>query len=257
MLHAIRALLRERRCNVPACFRRNRCIGGAEIAHVQFVQHDVLGRGQSRFRQGLPTARLEILIIERDDVAAGAVACQRDRVRIGDHIGLDLVGAANENLRFVQIELAVEAAAAVAPDAARGIERHRVSRVIRAIRVGEHAHLHVARGRRPHAQRGLSLLEAGSQRERPCLGRVQVVEYAGYLQPGSIDALACAHGADRQLTFQALRGSRDRLGRQLECREVRKMREARLERGRRVPPGRAPASRNVSSALRRCRDHRA
>ena len=46
VLHAIRALLRERRVRA-ALVRRNGRVGGAEVAHVQLVQHDVFRRGET------------------------------------------------------------------------------------------------------------------------------------------------------------------------------------------------------------------
>ena len=65
MLHAIRALLRERRERASQV-RRNGRVGGAEVAHVQFVQHDVLGRGQPRFRQ-VPASRAAAVLRSSSD----------------------------------------------------------------------------------------------------------------------------------------------------------------------------------------------
>ena len=237
MLHAIRTLLGEGGVRA-ALLRRNRRIGGAEIAHVQLVQHDVLGRSQPWFDQCPPAARLQLGVIERDDVAADAVARQGNRVRIGDDVGLDLVGAAHVDLGLVLVVLAVEVGAAVAPDAARRIQRHRVSRERGGrIRVGEHAHLHVASGRRPDAQCRLSMLDARAERDRRGTGGIQSIENPGYLQPGGVDTLHGAHRTHGQLTFQALGGGRDCVGWQLErgqVREVRKLRAQRSAEARRI-----------------------
>ena len=258
VLHAIRALLRERRVGA-ALVRRNGGVGGAEVTHVQFVQHDVFGRGEIGLVQLVPAARLQLGVFERHDLAARAVARQRDRVGIGDDVGLDPVGGAHEDLGLVQVVLAVDAGrrCGEAPDAARGIERHGMSREARGVRVRKDAQAQLARGRRPHAKRRLSVLEARPERDRPGLGGIQVIENAGDLQRGGVDALDAAHRADGNLAFQALCGGRDRVGGQLECREVREVRKLRAQRGgqaRRIVRER-PGS--ASSRRRRCRGHRA
>ena len=56
--------------------RLDRRVVPAEVAHVELVDHHVLGRRQRRFRHRGPARRLQRRVVEIDDLAAGAVGGQ-------------------------------------------------------------------------------------------------------------------------------------------------------------------------------------
>jgi hypothetical protein len=91
VLHAVRVRNREG-FEGAAQFLRHARVGGAEIAHMQFVDHDVFGGVQFRFFELIPSLRLIGFVQKVDDLAAFAVGREAERIGIGHQVGLDLAG---------------------------------------------------------------------------------------------------------------------------------------------------------------------
>ena len=105
---------------------RNRLIGDAEIADVQFVQNGVAEAVEGGFGQRVPTVGQQVGIGQIDDLAALAVGREAEGVRVGYEIVDDAAFGGHENFNFVQIKLAIPIGlAGDRPDAGFGINAHR------------------------------------------------------------------------------------------------------------------------------------
>ena len=104
MAHAVRVGVGERFERPPFLFGHG-FVKGAEVAHVDFVDGNVLRADQGRFRQSLPTGRLPIGVIQIENLAARAVHGQADGVGVGDDVVLHLAGTVDVDFHFVQVVL--------------------------------------------------------------------------------------------------------------------------------------------------------
>ncbi len=193
--------LRERTIR-PAQLGRHALIIGAEVAHVQLVDDDVLRRGQRRPLPPVPALRLQVGVVEVDDLAAGAVHRQADRVRVGHQIRLHRAGAGGEDGHLVEVVLAVPLRlAGQRPHAGVGVDAHNLRVAALRLRVGVgKAHQAHALGRGgPDAQHRHAILVADAQ--RAVIG-VEVVDHAGDLQAGGVEQLPAPGSADGHLPLQ-------------------------------------------------------
>ncbi len=165
-------------------------VGGAEVAHVQLVDDDVFGGGQRRPLARVPALRLQVGVIEVDDLAAATVGRKTDRVRVGDQIRLHRAGAGSEDAHLVEVVPAIPLRLAdQRPDAGVGIDPHDLRFRALGIRVGvveQHQPHALGRGR-PDAQHGHAVLIADAQR---AVVDVEVVDDAGQLQSGGVNQFA-------------------------------------------------------------------
>ena len=103
--HAFAAVQRERLVGALVLVGYRRVVG-REVPDVQLVDRDVLGRRQRRLHESVPARRLQRRVAEIDDLAAGAVHRETQRVRIRHDVGLGRAGGRHVDLDLEQVVLA-------------------------------------------------------------------------------------------------------------------------------------------------------
>ena len=187
VLHAVGVGLGERLERPPQALGHAR-IAGAEVAHVQLVEDDVLRGLEGGLGERVPLGRLQRRVGEVDDLAPLAVAREAHRVGIGHEVALDAAGRAHVHLDLVQVELAVPARIAGERPPPRGSWLHVEDRIGRGRPgIGEEVELDRARGGSPQPERGHAVVEGHA--ERAGVG-VEVVEHARDLERRGIDGVA-------------------------------------------------------------------
>jgi hypothetical protein len=91
MLHPVRGGFGEGHEGAPVGVGHRR-IEPAEVAHVELVHHDVLGRLEHGLGEIIPPVREQQRVVEINDLAAAAVGRQAQGVRVGDEVVLDSAG---------------------------------------------------------------------------------------------------------------------------------------------------------------------
>ncbi len=177
--HAGAARVREG--EVGAAMRgRDRLVRDREVADVELVDGRVLGLGERRLGEPVPASRRERARAQVDQDGAPGVRGQRQRVRVGHHVGHDLVERRHVDLHLVGVgRVAPGAAALRAPDAVVAAP-HRDA-ALEPVERDQQAD--VLRGRRPHGEPGPAPAEGRAEPRVGGIG-VELVEHAGDLHPG-------------------------------------------------------------------------
>jgi hypothetical protein len=216
--HAVAVPVGERQ--VGAAVRRgDRLVGDREVAHVQLVDRGVLRLAQGRLAQPRPAVRLQRPRLEVGEDRARGVRGERDRVRVGDRVGHDLVERGHVDLHLVAVRrVAPGRIAGRTPDAVvaavHGDTRGRVQQDVDAL--GR---------RRPDRERRSPTPPHRSQRRAGGI-RVERVEHAGDLDARALNQRAGGvEGRDHELAGEQARSLRARSVRDLERREGSQMRE--------------------------------
>ena len=233
------------------------CLGhalviGAEVAHMQLVECDVLRRGQRRLDQAVPARGLELRGREVHDLAPPAVAGEADRVGVGHEVVLHAHGRARPDLDLVEVELpGPPGLARRAPDAGGGIDVHRDHRVRRRrARGAEQVQLDRPRSGRPQPQGG----DAGRQRHaQPAVVGEELVQDAWDLHAGGVHRRASGiERGDGELALEGGGHLRQPAGGHVEGGVGRQVREGGLlvggEAGRIVDEGDGHAARHAIRA---------
>ena len=167
--------------------RHHQRIVDAEVADMGLVDDDVLRRVQRGLHHRVPTRRLEIEVVQVDDLAELAIRRQADGVGVGDLVIHQLLHGRRVDRQCVAVVHAVPAAVAGdAPHARRFVQRHghAVYHGARGIvDVHGHARVELRRGR-PDSQDRLAALVVHAEpwprrppphRHRPaCAGQLYV-----------------------------------------------------------------------------------
>ena len=96
---------------------------------MQLVDHNIFGSRQRRFRQCVPASRLQVGVVQVDDLRAGAVGGQAERIWVGDEVAFNLAGRAHKHFDFIQIVFVLPICRArVTPYASRQTKRRRINR---------------------------------------------------------------------------------------------------------------------------------
>ncbi len=218
---------------------RHRLVADREVPHVQLVDVGVLGPGRGGLAQPVPAGRRERPVGEVGDDGAGRIGGERDRVRVGDDVGLHPPARRGEHPYLVRVGGALPRAGTRRLPHAVAVPGHRdspradqqVHRLGRRRPDGEPRHA-VPPGDAEVASRGAA---------------VDVVEHAGDLHAGGVDQRAGGvEGRHRDLAReeQCDRGGRGQRERRVR-REVREVRGHADGRGRQVVRRRRPDDRAV------------
>ena len=165
---------------------RHGWIVDAEVANVQLVDHNIFGCGQCRFRQCVPASGFQVGVIQVDDLRAGAVGGQTERVRIGDEVAFNLAGRAHKHFDFIQIVFVLPICRArVTPYASRQIKRRRINRAGCGWQgIIKNVQLHRFGGRCPQTEGRHNAVKTHAQ---IAVVGVQVVQHTRDLQRGCVN----------------------------------------------------------------------
>ncbi len=230
MTHPVRGRPRERGVR-PALRGRDRCVVDGEVADVELVERDPFRGTLAGLGVRRPARGPERRVGQVDDLGAGRIPGQRQGVRVGDEVVLDLPGRRGEDLHVIEVVLVLPGrGAGHAPDARRVVAGHgmRRGRCRRGIRV--QAQRNGLRRGCPQADRRHA---AGPGDAQGAIVGVQVVEDARDLDPGRDAQVAIRVGrGDRQLALQCLGDRVEVAGGDAERLVVGEVRPLRLELGR-------------------------
>ena len=113
MLGAV-PVVREREIGAAVC-NRDRRVVDREVAHVQLVDSLVDALFEYRTRVALPESRFQRRVVEIDGNRASGVQRQRDGVRVGDQVGLDLAGGGGKDDNLEEVSRASPLGAGIRP----------------------------------------------------------------------------------------------------------------------------------------------
>ena len=86
----------------------NGFVGGAEIANMGFIHHDILGCLQCRWGQAVPVGRFQVAVSQVDDLRIHAIFGKAQGIGVRCHGGFDGIGTGVVDRHLILVELTVD-----------------------------------------------------------------------------------------------------------------------------------------------------